>query len=96
MANEIGKRYHCTKCGSEFIVTKAGAGAITCCGQPMELKKQQRTRRLHFMASKLGKRYKCEVCGTEILCIKAGAGPVTCCDKDVKLQEPKPIPSSDQ
>ena len=23
MANQIGKRYHCTKCGSEFIVTKA-------------------------------------------------------------------------
>jgi len=39
MANEIGKRYRCAKCGSEFIVTKAGAGAITCCGQQMELKK---------------------------------------------------------
>ena len=47
------------------------------------------------MASQLGKRYKCEVCGTEILCIKAGTGSVTCCGKEVKLQEPKPIPSSD-
>ncbi len=39
MANEIGKRYCCTKCGAEFIVTKGGNGAIHCCGQPMELKK---------------------------------------------------------
>ncbi|GAG41997.1 unnamed protein product, partial [marine sediment metagenome] len=33
------KRYRCPKCGSEFIVTKGGEGTITCCGQPMELKK---------------------------------------------------------
>ncbi|MDO8567411.1 MAG: desulfoferrodoxin [Dehalococcoidales bacterium] len=39
MANEIGKRYRCTKCGSEFIITKGGKGTITCCGKPMELKK---------------------------------------------------------
>ncbi len=39
MANQIGKRYNCTKCGSEFIVTKAGNGEINCCSQPMELKK---------------------------------------------------------
>jgi desulfoferrodoxin-like iron-binding protein len=39
MANEIGKRYVCKKCGSEFIVTKAGAGAVSCCGQQMEQKK---------------------------------------------------------
>jgi desulfoferrodoxin-like iron-binding protein len=39
MANQIGKRYQCTKCGSEFIVTKAGGGAITCCEQTMEQKK---------------------------------------------------------
>jgi desulfoferrodoxin-like iron-binding protein len=39
MANQIGKRYVCKKCGSEFIVTRAGDGTVTCCGQPMELKK---------------------------------------------------------
>jgi desulfoferrodoxin-like iron-binding protein len=39
MANEVGKRYRCTKCGSEFIVTKAGSGTINCCKQPMEQKK---------------------------------------------------------
>jgi len=38
MANQTGKKYICKKCGSEFIVTKAGKGALTCCGQPMVLK----------------------------------------------------------
>ena len=47
------------------------------------------------MATQLGKRYRCEACGTEILCVKSGQGVVTCCDKEVKIQEPKPIPSSD-
>jgi len=39
LANEVGKRYFCEKCGTEFIVTKAGDGKLTCCGQPMTLKK---------------------------------------------------------
>jgi desulfoferrodoxin-like iron-binding protein len=39
MANQIGKKYGCKKCGAEFIVTRAGQGAIHCCGKPMELKK---------------------------------------------------------
>ena len=39
LANEVGKRYSCEKCGTEFIVTKAGEGKLTCCGQPMTLKK---------------------------------------------------------
>jgi desulfoferrodoxin-like iron-binding protein len=39
MANQLGKMYVCEKCGSQFIVTKAGDGAIKCCGQEMQLKK---------------------------------------------------------
>jgi desulfoferrodoxin-like iron-binding protein len=39
MANEAGKKYRCTKCGTEFMVTKAGTGTLVCCGQPMEIKK---------------------------------------------------------
>jgi len=39
MANQIGKRYICTKCGSEIVVTKGGEGTLKCCGQPMEPKK---------------------------------------------------------
>ncbi|MBM4433313.1 MAG: desulfoferrodoxin [Chloroflexi bacterium] len=38
MANQIGKRYRCSKCGAEVIVTKGGTGTIKCCNQPMELK----------------------------------------------------------
>ncbi len=39
MANEIGKRYVCAKCGAEFIVTRGGQGTISCCGQVMSQKK---------------------------------------------------------
>jgi desulfoferrodoxin-like iron-binding protein len=45
--------------------------------------------------SQLGKRYKCEECGTEVLCTKPGEGAFVCCEKEMKLQEPKPLPSSD-
>ena len=39
MANQMGKRYLCTKCNAEYIVTKAGEGVLVCCGQPAEIKK---------------------------------------------------------
>jgi len=39
MANQIGKRYRCKKCGAEFIVTRGGEGTIHCYGKPMEQKK---------------------------------------------------------
>jgi desulfoferrodoxin-like iron-binding protein len=39
MANQVGKRYKCSKCGAEVIVTRGGAGTVMCCGQPMEIKK---------------------------------------------------------
>jgi len=45
--------------------------------------------------AQLGKRYQCEACGTEILCTKAGDGEPVCCEKEMKVQEPKPLPSSD-
>ncbi|MBI4302513.1 MAG: hypothetical protein HY664_07900 [Chloroflexi bacterium] len=47
------------------------------------------------MPNLLGKRFACEVCGTQVLCTKAGTGSVACCDKEMKLQNPKPLPSSD-
>jgi len=43
----------------------------------------------------LGTRYNCETCGMEVLCTKAGEGTFVCCEKEMKLQEPKPLPSSD-
>ncbi|MFQ5924744.1 MAG: hypothetical protein ACE5IE_01935 [Dehalococcoidia bacterium] len=39
LANQLGKRYFCEKCGSEMIVTKGGEGNLHCCGQPMTMKK---------------------------------------------------------
>lgn len=36
MANQLGKRYRCAKCGTEILCTKAGAGATECCGEPMK------------------------------------------------------------
>jgi len=39
MANEVGKRYVCGQCGSEFIATRGGDGQLVCCAQPMEIKK---------------------------------------------------------
>lgn len=36
MANQLGKRYRCSKCGTEILCTKAGEGIVICCGQPME------------------------------------------------------------
>ena len=38
MANQVGKRYRCAKCGAEVIITKGGSGTISCHGQPMEQK----------------------------------------------------------
>jgi Desulfoferrodoxin, N-terminal domain len=45
--------------------------------------------------SQLGKRYRCEECATEVLCTKAGEGTPACCNKEMKIQEPRPLPSSD-
>jgi desulfoferrodoxin-like iron-binding protein len=39
MANQMGKRYMCVKCGAEVIITKAGGGFLLCCGQDMQQKK---------------------------------------------------------
>ena len=40
MANQLGKVYICSKCGSQVIVTKGGTGGLKCCGGPMEQKKE--------------------------------------------------------
>lgn len=39
MPSEVGKRYICKTCNSEMIVTKKGEGTLSCCQNPMELKK---------------------------------------------------------
>jgi desulfoferrodoxin-like iron-binding protein len=37
MANQLGKRFQCEKCGSEVLCIKPGDGEINCCDQPMAL-----------------------------------------------------------
>ncbi|MEE8471751.1 MAG: desulfoferrodoxin [Dehalococcoidia bacterium] len=39
MPSQVGKRYSCSQCGSEFIVTRGGEGELTCCDKPVEQKK---------------------------------------------------------
>jgi desulfoferrodoxin-like iron-binding protein len=36
--SETGKRYVCSTCGSELLVTRGGEGALNCCGQPMQIR----------------------------------------------------------
>ncbi len=43
MANQLGKRYRCSKCGTEVLCTKDSKSAITCCGQEMETQDPRRT-----------------------------------------------------
>ncbi|MCH9009125.1 MAG: desulfoferrodoxin [Chloroflexi bacterium] len=38
MANETGKRYTCSICNAEFVVTRGGDGEVKCCGEPMQRK----------------------------------------------------------
>lgn len=38
MANTLGKRYMCEKCGTEVLCNKAGIGAFECCETEMKLK----------------------------------------------------------
>jgi transcription elongation factor Elf1 len=83
MANEMGKRYRCAKCGTELIVTRAGTVHRSKKGV------------LSKMPNLLGRRFRCEVCNTEVLITKAGEGAVECCGKPMTAQQPRPLPSSD-
>ena len=38
MANQAGKRFACSECGGEVVVTKGGDGTVQCCGKPMDQK----------------------------------------------------------
>lgn len=31
----LGKRYECGSCNALVLCTKEGAGALSCCGEPM-------------------------------------------------------------
>jgi hypothetical protein len=36
--NETGKRYVCSSCGSELLVTRGGDGTLSCCGRGMQVR----------------------------------------------------------
>jgi desulfoferrodoxin-like iron-binding protein len=36
--NKTGKRYTCSTCGSELLVTRGGEGTLGCCGKPMDVR----------------------------------------------------------
>jgi hypothetical protein len=38
MANVLGKRYMCEKCGTEVLCNKAGTGGLECCDGEMKIK----------------------------------------------------------
>ena len=38
MANVLGKRYMCEKCGTEVLCNKAGSGPLKCCDIEMKIK----------------------------------------------------------
>ncbi|MBS7345140.1 MAG: hypothetical protein KIG60_05750 [Caryophanon sp.] len=38
MTQKMGTKLICETCQSEFIVTKAGQGTMTCCGKPLQTK----------------------------------------------------------
>ena len=37
MPNVLGKRYECSECDAQILVTKAGDGSLECHGQPMTI-----------------------------------------------------------
>ena len=38
MANTLGKRYVCEKCGTEVLCNKGGPGTFECCDGQMKIK----------------------------------------------------------
>lgn len=89
MANELAKRYVCRACAGEYIVTRAGAGTLTCCGKPMEMKEEsaapQSYRAVEGAVSVEGRRYQCQACGTQVLCIQSSIIP-ECCGESLTEQ----------
>ena len=37
MANQLGKRFFCSQCGTLVLCVKAGGGSVVCCNAEMEI-----------------------------------------------------------
>ena len=42
MANQLGRRYECSVCGSTVLCTKAGDGVVQCHDMDMELQQPRK------------------------------------------------------
>ena len=83
VSTTMGQRFECKETGAQYMVTKAGAGDLTCVAA------------VDGGPNALGKRYTCGTCGATVLCIKAGTGVVTCDGAPMGLLAAKALPSSD-
>jgi len=79
----MGKRVECSDHGAQYMVTKAGAGDVSCANAGAD------------GANRLGKRYKCAACEATLLCTKAGTGVICCDGVPMALLAAKALPSSD-
>ena len=79
----MGKRVECSDHGAQYMVTKAGAGDVSCANAGAD------------GANQLGKRYKCAACEATLLCTKAGTGVICCDGVPMDLLAAKALPSSD-
>ncbi|MDA0797798.1 MAG: desulfoferrodoxin [Chloroflexi bacterium] len=83
MPSVMGKRFECSDHGAQYMVTKAGAGDLSCTDAGQDGPNQ------------LGKRYQCATCEATLLCTKAGTGIVCCDGAPMALLAAKTLPSSD-
>lgn len=83
MPSVMGKRFECSDHGSQYMVTKAGIGELSCVDAGEDGPNQ------------LGKRYQCANCEATLLCTKVGSGAVACDDVPMALLAAKALPSSD-
>ena len=42
MANQLGRRYQCSVCGTIILCTKAGEGEAECCETAMEVQQPRK------------------------------------------------------
>ncbi|MEX2431434.1 MAG: hypothetical protein WD645_05890 [Dehalococcoidia bacterium] len=83
VAAEMGKRFECPDLGGQYMITKGGAGELSCVEAP------------DGQADQLGKRYEDPETGVMVLCTKAGHGHIYCNGKPMQMLAPKTLPSSD-
>ena len=79
----MGKRFACEDSEAQYMVTKAGAGDLSCVPA------------VDGDASALGKRYQCADCGATVLCTKAAAVAIVCDGAPMAILAAKSLPSSD-